>query len=299
MGNGWALAKKTISEFIEDDCQTMAAALAYYTVFSLPGLLLIVLKVAGVAFGDEAVAGSIRSQIGSMIGRQAAAQIETILKSAATNQAGGMAAFLGILLLVFGATTAFAQLQASLNRAWEVMPDPNAGGWKAFVTKRLMSFGLVLGIAFLLMVSLVISAAVEAFGNAIARVLPQLSGGLLLGLNAVVSLAVLIVLFAAIYHVMPDATVEWRDVWVGAITTGVLFMIGKSALSLYLGNTNVGGPFGAAGSLAVILVWIYYSSMIVLLGAEFTQVWANVHGRQVQPEPGAVRFVQRPQIQPA
>jgi membrane protein len=292
--------KKTVSEFIDDDCPTMAAALAYYTMFSLPGLLLIVLKVAGSVFGEEAVSGSIQGQMTAMIGAEGSRQIETIIRSASENPASGTAALLGIAALLFGATTSFAQLQASLNRAWEVMADPNAGGWKNFVTKRLLSFGLILGIAFLLMVSLVVSAGVQAFGNVLERMLPDLlTGGLLMVVNNAVSLVVLAILFGAIFRIMPDANINRRDVIAGAIATAVLFTLGKFAVGMYLGNSDVGSAFGAAGSLAIILVWIYYSSMIVLLGAEFTQVWAAEHGHYVEPEPGAVHFTRRVELEPA
>jgi membrane protein len=288
------LLKKTVDEFIEDDCSTMAAALAYYTAFSLPGLLLIVLKVASTVFGEEAVSGSLQAQASGLVGPKAAEQVQTMVQSAATSDAGGIAALFGILTLLFAATTAFAQLQASLNRAWEVMPAPGASGWKYFLTKRLLSFGLIVGIGFLLMVSLVVSAGVEAFGAMLAKWLPDLlTGGVLIAINFVVALAVLTVLFAAIYRVMPDARVAWSDVWVGAFATAVLFSVGKFAVGMYLGNSDVGSAFGAAGSLAIVLVWIYYSSMIILLGAEFTQVWAQENGHGIEPEPGAVHFTKK------
>ena len=293
------LAKKTINEFIDDDCPSMAAALAYYTAFSLPGLLLIVLKVAGSVFGEQAISGSLDEQISGLIGPQAARQVQTMIGSVATSEAGGLTAWFGILTLIFGATTAFAQLQNALNRAWEVMPDPKSAGWKNFVTKRLLSFGLILGIAFLLMVSLVVSAMVAAFGHMLEQWLPSvLTGGLLLAVNYTVTLAVLTALFAAIYRVMPDAVVSWRDVTVGAFATAILFVLGKFAVGMYLGNSDVGSAFGAAGSLAIILVWIYYSSNIILLGAEFTQVWAQDHGHGIEPEPGAVHFVKRVEMEP-
>jgi membrane protein len=293
------LLKKTINEFMDDDCPSMAAALAYYTAFSLPGLLLIVLRVAGTVFGEQAVSGSLDEQISGLIGPQAARQVQTMIQSVATSEAGGLAAWFGVLTLIFGATTAFAQLQNSLNRAWEVMPDPNTAGWKNFITKRLLSFGLILGIAFLLMVSLVVSALVGAFGDMLERWLPSvLTGGLLLAINYTITLAVLTALFAAIYRMMPDAVVSWRDVGVGAFATAVLFVIGKFAVGMYLGNSDVGSAFGAAGSLAIILVWIYYSSNIILLGAEFTQVWAQEHGHGIEPEPGAVHIVKRVEMEP-
>ena len=194
---------------------------------------------------------------------------------------------------MLGASGAFGQLQAALNRAWEVAPDPEQGGLKAFLLKRVFSFGMILSVAFLLLVSLVLSAALSAFGGALAGMLPEgVSATLLQVLNQVVSFAVIAGLFAAIFKVLPDATVAWRDVWVGAAVTAVLFVVGKFVIGYYLGRSNPGEAFGAAGSLAVMFVWIYYSSMILLLGAEFTQAWAEARGSGIAPERGAVRVVQ-------
>ncbi len=215
-------------------------------------------------------------------------QIRTILQQAhAPGSSAWLPTVLSIIALILGATGAFGQLQAALNRAWEVAPDPQQGGLKAFLLKRVFSFGMILSVAFLLLVSLVLSAALSAFGDALGGMLPEgLSATLLQVLNQVVSFAVIAVLFAAIFKVLPDASVAWRDVWVGAAVTAFLFVVGKFLIGFYLGRSNPGEAFGAAGSLAVMLVWIYYSSMILLFGAEFTQAWAEQRGGGIAPERG-------------
>jgi membrane protein len=286
------LLKGTAQEFVDDDCPSMAAALAFYTVFSMPPLLVIVIAVAGSVFGRSAVQGRIESQISGLIGPQAAEQAEIMIAKASVSPSASLASILGVAALVFAATSAFVQLQTSLNRAWGVKPDPHANSLKDFVLKRVLSFGMILGIGFLLLVSLTLSAALSAFGDALPAYLPPfLSTQALRLVSIVLSMIVITGLFAALYKVLPDAKVEWRDVITGAIVTAFLFGLGKYLVGLYLGNSSVLNPFGAAGSLALILLWTYYSSMIFLMGAEFTQVWARQHGRRIRPEPGAVRVV--------
>ena len=288
------LLRDSGKEFIDDDCPTQAAALSYYTIFSLPPLLVLILMILGTLVSPQDIQGQIETQIGMIMGPSAIEQIRSILQQA--KQPGGGACLptaLSVVALGLGAAGAFGQLQASLNRAWEVAPDPQQGGLKAFLLKRVFSFGMILSVAFLLLVSLVLSAALSAFGTALGGMLPDgVSATLLQVVNQVVSFAVVTALFAAIFKVLPDATVAWRDVWVGAAVTALLFVIGKYLIGLYLGRSNPGEAFGAAGSLAVMLVWIYYSSMILLFGAEFTQAWSERRGSGIVPEPGAVRVVQ-------
>ncbi|MBV9108238.1 MAG: YihY/virulence factor BrkB family protein [Gemmatimonadetes bacterium] len=201
---------------------------------------------------------------------------------------GVIGTIFGVIALVLGATGAFMQLQTAMNRAWEVKPDPSAGGLKSFIFKRVLSVGMVLVIAFLLLVSLMLSAALTAVGGAIGHVIPGGSAIVAGIIQTIVSLAVVTLLFAAIFYVLPDAKIAWKDVWVGALMTGILFEIGKWAIGLYLGHSNPGKAYGAAGSLAVILVWIYYTSMILLFGAEFTETWATERGSGIEPEKGAM-----------
>ncbi len=287
--------KKSVDEFLGDDCMTMAAALAYYTVFSLPSILLILVAVVGIVFGRAAVEGHIEEQIRGWVGPGAAQQVETMIKKQSQNTSGtvlGLA--FGGLALLFSATTAFTQLQSALNTAWDVQPDP-AGGVKNFLFKRLWSFSMLVGIGVLLLVSLAVSAILPALGRVVSS-LPY-AGQLLRTVYSVASLAAIVVLLAAIYKVLPDAKIAWREVWVGAITTGVLFVAGRFLIGLYIGRSGTASAFGAAGSLILIVLWVYYSSMILLLGAEFTQVWAHEHGRRIEPARGAVR-AERPQEQP-
>lgn len=293
---GFGVLKATFKEFSNDDCPSMAAALAYYTIFSLPPLLVLLIAIAGGLWPESgAVQANLMEQIGATIGPEGAAQVRTMIENANATLAasGGWIAYvLGIGALLFGATGAFVQLQSALNRAWEVTPDPEGGGLKVFVFKRLLSFGMILGVAFLLLVSLVVSAAISVVLQQAQRLLPEgFSGPLLWVVNETIALAIVSLLFGAMFKLLPDAEIGWRDVLPGAVFTGVLFTAGKFLLSFYLGQSNPGNAFGAAGSLALILVWIYYSAMILLIGAEFTQVWMQRSGRQIQPSRGAVRVV--------
>ncbi len=289
----FAILKKSVRDFMEDDVPTMAAALSYYTVFSLPPLLVLLFMLLGAVLDPADIQGTVESQIGQMMGPQGAEQIRTIIANAERPGSGGLiATIVSFVVLLLGATGVFGQLQAALNRAWEVAPDPEQGGLKSFLMKRIFSLGMVLGLAFVLLVSLVLSATLTAFGDSLVQFLPAgLSHPVLQGINNLISFAVITALFAAIFKILPDATVAWRDVWVGAAFTALLFTLGKFLLGLYLGRSDPGEAFGAAGALALMLVWIYYSSMIVLLGAEFTQAWAKRRGQGIAPEKGAVRVV--------
>lgn len=286
----FGLLKQTASDFMKDDCMTSAAALSYYTIFSLPALLMLILLLVSSVMDPTDVRGGLESQIQSLMGTGASGEVKTILQQAERPGGGLLPAIGGLVALIFGATGAFLQLQAALNHAWNVEPDPSQGGIKAFVTKRLFSFGMILAVAFLLLVSLVVSAALSGLGDRLAAMLPSgLSGPVLQALNLAVSLVVISLLFAAMFKVLPDAKVAWRSVWVGGLVTGVLFVIGKFLSGLYLGQSNPGQAYGAAGSLIVLLLWVYYSTVILLFGAEFTETWAESRGAGVQPETGAVR----------
>lgn len=291
-GAVFQMLSRAVRDFLDDDCMTQAAALSYYTIVSLPPLLMLILLVAGAVLDPSDVQGQLESQLRSLMGPSAAEQVRAILRNARQPGSGvTLTAVLGTAALVFGATGAFAQLQAALNLAWEVKPDPQQGGLRNFVTKRLFSFGMILGIAFLLLVSLALSAILSAAGAAISGVLPGgLSAAVLQGVNFVVSFGVILLLFAAMFKVLPDARIGWRDVWVGATVTALLFVIGKFLIGFYLGRSNPGQAYGAAGSLAVMLLWVYYAAVILLFGAEFTQAWIERAGGKIVPEPGAVRI---------
>jgi membrane protein len=289
----WQVLKSSVREFMDDDCTTMAAALSYYTVFSLPPLLVLILLLVGAVMDPQDVQGSLEGNLQSLMGPKAGQTVRTILEHAQLPGHGGLiATVIGVGVLILGAAGVFGQLQAALNRAWGVKPDPNQGGVKNFILKRLFTFGMILALAFLLLVSLVLSAALAAFGGALGRWLPAgFSATLLQVINFAISFGVIALLFGAMFRVLPDAKIRWHDVWIGGTVTAFLFVIGKTAIGIYLGHSNPGEAFGAAGSLALLLVWIYYSSMILLFGAEFTQVWADQRGSGVVPERGAVRAV--------
>jgi membrane protein len=283
--------KRVIWGFFEHECSSQAAALAYYTVFSLAPLLLVTVAVAGAVFEREMVLGTILDELRRMIGPKAAEQVSGAVAASQQAKGNGMVgAALGIAALVFSATTAFGQLQSALNRVWDVKPDPNQSEIRSFFMKRLLSFGMVLGLAFLLIASLLMSAALVAASGYISRFLPPgVSMPLVQGLTNLVSLAVFAVLFAAMFKFLPDAQIEWRDVAVGGLVTAILFTLGKYLIGLYLGHSDVSTVYGASASLAIIFVWTYYASMVLLLGAEFTRAWARTEHRRPPPEPGAVK----------
>jgi membrane protein len=284
--------KQSVQEFIEDDSLTMAAALAYYTILSLPAMLLILVAVVGIVFGRAAVEGEIQQQIQGTIGPGAAEQVQTMIQKQSENTSGTVLGLtFGVLALLFSATTAFAQLQSSLNKVWEVQPAAE-GGVKSFLVKRLWSFLMLIGIGALLLVSLAISAILPALGQA-AGFLP-FSSAFMQALYFVVSLAIMTLLFAAIFKVLPDTRIAWREVWVGAFTTAVLFVIARFLIGLYIGRSAPASAFGAAGSLVLLVLWIYYASTVVLFGAEFTQVWAREHGRRIEPAEGPARTEEPP-----
>ena len=288
------LMKQSGKEFFHDDCPALAAALSYYTVFALGPLIALLFLLAGLIWDPQEVQNAIGYQISDLMGKQASDEVLTMVAHRdPTGGQGPMATVIGLALLIFGATGAFLQLQSALNKAWHVEPDPSQGGIKNFISKRVFSFGLILGIVFLLIVSLAVTAAVSALTERFGSGLPE---KLMLVLEFVFAFVVVTFLFAAMFKFLPDAKVEWRDVWVGAIGTTILFVIGKFLIGFYLGKSDPGSSFGAAGTLAVILIWIYYASHIVLYGAEFTQAWANKFGSGIRPEAGAAKVVDQKKI---
>jgi membrane protein len=287
------ILKATVHEFLDDDCPRMAAALSYYTVFSLPAVLIVVLVVAGLFADPTDITGQLLGEMRRLIGPDAAAQVQAILRNADRPGSGGtITVALTAAALLFAATGAFAQLQATLNRVWEVAPDPDRGGVRNFLMKRALSFIMILGVALLLLASLVAQTALSAFAARLAALLPDpWSSATLHVLSAGLTILVATGLFAALFFVVPDARVHWREAWRGAAATAALFLVGNMLLGIYLSRSEPGSAYGAAGSLALILVWIYYSSMIFFLGAELTQVLARRRGEAIRPSKGAVRVV--------
>ena len=249
----------------------LAAALSYYTLLSLAPLVLMAVAFGALVFDRTTVESRVVTEMRLLVGAEGSEVVKTILRHSRDPEKGALSVMVGITVLVVGATTVFVQLQTSLNRIWKVDESAHASVVWVFVKERLLSLAMVLAVGFLLLVSLVISAAVAAFGESALGGLSD-AAIVLEGLNLLVSLIVVTLLFATIFKVLPDAPVAWRDVWVGAITTSVLFTVGKSLIGLYLGRTSIGSPYGAAGSLVVMTVWVYYASMIVFLGAEVTYI---------------------------
>ncbi|MBW3552697.1 MAG: YihY/virulence factor BrkB family protein [Gemmatimonadetes bacterium] len=295
-----SMVKETFGEFMDDDSPRMAAALSYYTIFSLPPLLILIIMIAGIFIDPQDMQGRVVQQMEGAVGPQGAEQIRTMIEHANRPGSGGpLMTILSIGALVFGATGAFSQLQGALNEAWEVEKDPEKSGIVKTAMKRLLSFGMILVIAFLLLVSLILSALLSQAGSFIAGLLP---GGLgeaaLWAIDLGLSVVVITALFATMFKVLPDAKIAWSDVWQGALATALLFVLGKFLLSLYISRSDPGSAYGAAGSLAIILVWVYYSAMIFFLGAEFTQVYARQRGGGIQPDDDAVRVIKRTERQP-
>jgi membrane protein len=287
----WSLFRQAVEAWSEDYAPSMGAALAYYTLFSIAPLLLIVIGVAGLAFGDDAARGEIFGQLNDLMGPDGAAAVERLLAQADKPQGGVIATVSGAAMLLLGAMTVFGELQNALDRIWRAPARKTASGWWTLLRSRLLSFGMILGIAFLLMVSLVVSAVLAALGKFWGW---AFGGWELVAhfLDIAVSFGFVTVLFALIYKLIPRVQVRWRDVWIGAAVTAALFAVGKLLIGLYLGRSTVASAFGAAGSLVVMMVWVYYSAQIFLLGAEFTWVYAHTYGsrrgeRRPRPEDSA------------
>ena len=276
------LLKETFQEWQQDKAPLLAAALAYYTVFSITPLLVIAIAIAGAIFGQDAARGEILEQINGLVGEQGAQAIETALANANQPQLGNTASIISIAVLLVGASGVFAQLQEALNTVWNVKAKPNGGIWQ-FIRKRLLSFGMVLAIGFLLLVSLILSAMLSGISKLEINLLPGFTPLWQL-LNLAISFGFISLLFALIYKYLPDVKIRWQDVLVGAIITALLFTLGKFLIGLYLGRGSLGSAYGAAGSLIVFLAWVFYSAQILLFGAEFTQVYARKYGRRIRPD---------------
>jgi membrane protein len=269
----WRVLKFAANGYMEDNCLSRGAAIAYYTVFSLTPVLIIVIAVAGFAFGADAARGALLDQLSSLIGHQGGEVLQTMIASASNQNRSGWAGIVGVVTLLITASGVFSELQTALNDIWRT--KPRMGTVSRLVRARLASLGLVMALGFLLLVSLVISTALSAVGPWLGSLFPG-AQVLMKLISFIVSLALVAFLFGLIYKVLPDTSLEWRDVIVGAIATAILFNVGKSLISLYLGSSFIASSFGAAGAFALLLLWIYYSSQIFLIGAEFTRAWADI-----------------------
>ena len=289
IGNAFSQLKQTFQEWLQDKAPQLGAALAYYTVFSLAPLVLVLLAIIGVIFRDDPAGAwdKITEQMGYFLDPSAVQVVQSIAQKASQPGKSTLATLIGVALALFGASGVFGQLQDALNTIWGVKAKPGRGVW-GFLRSRFLSFGMVAGICFLLLVSLAIEALLKAFSDYVQSVLP---GGIVIALTiyVVFDFAVVVLLFAMIFKFLPDVEIQWRDVWIGAVITAILFSIGKWLLGFYLGSGAAGSAYGAASSLITLLLWIYYSSQILLFGAEFTQVYASRAGRGSKPAKYAVR----------
>ena len=287
---------KAFNAWIDDHAQSMGAALSYYTIFSLAPLLLIAISVAGLVFGRDAAQGAVVDQLQGLIGQGGAQAVQDLLKNVSKPSEGVVATITGVVVLVIGSTSVFAELQDDLNRIWQVPARKKVSSWWAWILTRLLSIGMIFAMGFLLLVSLAASAAFDAFSSwstsAIAGWKP-----LAHGVNFAMSFVLTTALFAMIYRFMPQATIEWRDVGIGALVTAFLFSVGKYLIGLYIGKSALASGFGAAGSLAVLLAWVYYSAQIFLFGAEFTWAYAHAFGSRQGVDPTQATATPRPAVQ--
>lgn len=290
------MAWKVMSRFVTDQCPLMAAAISYYTIFAMPPLLALLALMAGRFLGPKQLQTLILEQVTSLIGVESAGQIVDVVQKVAQPDLSGPVAIVGLVALTFGATSAFVQFQRALNTVWGVAPDPRRGDVHTFVVKRAISVLMILAVAVLVLFMVTVSTLLSAFHGALEHYAPPaLATGTLPLADAIVSWAVMAGLFTIVLRTVPDASIKWRDALVGGVFTGVFFTAGKMAIGYYLGRSDLASVYGTAGSLAVALFWVYYSSAIVLLGAEFTRVWSGRDGSAVEPQRGAVRVEWRVQ----
>ena len=281
----WGLIKSTFTEWSEDKASRLAAALAYYTAFSIAPILVIALAIVGFFWSRAEAQNMIINQIGQLAGPSGQEMILNMLTATQDIGANLWAAVIGVVALIFAATGVFGQLQEALNTIWEVQPKKSRGIW-GVIKDRFLSFTMVIGVGFLLLVSLVISALLSVVSNLTLNLFPGFEFVMRI-VNLIVSLLVITVMFSLVFKFIPDAKIRWRDVWLGAAVTAVLFNLGLFLIGIYLGNSNIGDTFGAAGAFVILLVWVYYSAQILFFGAEFTQVYANTYGEKIVPDIGA------------
>lgn len=285
--SAWQLIKETFKGFSQHKITKMSGSLAYYTVFSMAPMLIVIIALCGFFLEREAIEGEVFGVLRGFMGEDTALQLQEIIKNAALTGKKNLAAIIGGITLLVGATTVFAEIQDSINDIWGLKPKAKLG-WLLILKNRLLSFSVIIGLGFILLVSLTITGLVESFNERLQKMFPDVALLLFYLLNLVITLGISMLIFAVIFKVLPDATIRWKDVWVGAFVTALLFLLGKFGISLYVSNSNIGSTFGAAGSLAVMLIWIYYSSIILFIGAEFTRAWAFLYGEEIRPNRYAV-----------
>ena len=288
----FSLIKESFSEFMEDNGLKLSAALSYYTIFSLAPMLLLIISIVSIFFGREAFQGELFGQISGLVGKEAAAQVQELIKNAAISNKSNMAAAIGIITLLIGATGVFAEIQDSINYIWSIKSKPQKS-WLQYLKNRLLSFSIILTLGFLLIVSLGINAMVDVLSGRLERYFSEVSVIIFSILNVGLVLVIIAALFTVIFKILPDGHVRWKECMVGAVFTSIMFAIGKFAISFYLGQSNLGAAYGTSASIVILLTWIYYSSIILYFGAEFTKVYAKVDGVSISPNEHAVLMIRK------
>ncbi|HJT74669.1 MAG TPA: YihY/virulence factor BrkB family protein [Chitinophaga sp.] len=283
----WKILKQTAVDCMGDKVFKLSAALSYYTIFSIAPMLIVIITLCDIFLGKEAIEGSIYGQINSLVGNQAALQIQQMIRNASLSGDFTWATIVGVVTLVIGATSVFGEIQDSINFIWQLKAKPKNGLLKILIN-RALSFSMVISLGFILMVSLILNGIIELFSKQLAHLFPEVTMVLIYVVNLALTFFIITLLFAIIFKVLPDAKVRWKHVFTGAMATAVLFMVGKFAIGLYLGSSKVGSAYGAAGSIVIILLWVYYSAIILYFGAEFTQVYVQYYGGKIQPNEYAV-----------
>lgn len=283
----WNVLKATFTGFDDHKVTKLSGSLAYYTVFSMAPLLVVIISLCGIFLGQEAAQGKIYDQLAGFMGKETALQLQEIVSKAAIGDKGIVAFVIGIVTLLIGATTVFADIQDSINTIWGLKPKPKRG-WLKILQNRFISFSVIISLGFILLVSLAITALLDGLSSRLQARFSEVSVVLFYVLNQLLTLAVISVIFAVIFKVLPDAIIKWKDVLFGAVVTALLFMLGKFGISIYIGESDVGSTYGAAGSLVILLLWTYYSSIILYVGAEFTKAYAVAYGSEIRPSSYAV-----------
>jgi membrane protein len=294
--NIWSVLKQTFTDFAALGITRMAAALAYYTVFSIAPMLLVIITICSIFFGREAIEGRIYHQIASFVGSDAATQIQLLIKNAALSPHFTLASVIGVITLILSATGVFAEIQSSINTIWRLKANPKKGGIIKIVLTRLLSFSMIVSLGFILMVSLIVNAAMDALVDRLTQIFPGITIYLTYAINIILTFITTSLLFAIIFKVLPDARIKFKDIRAGAFTTALLFMIGRAAIGFYLGHSKVSSTYGAAGSLVVILLWVYYSAIILYFGAAFTKAYVSRNGGNIYPNEYAV-FVENIEVE--
>lgn len=285
----WYLLKTTFNEFNDDNAIKLSASLSYYTIFALPPLMIIIITICGFFFGKDAVTGQLYGQINGLVGNDAAIQIQNAIKNVELSNSNVFATVFGGLMLLIGASGVFAEIQSSINFIWGLRAKPNKG-IKKFIQNRLMSFSMIASVGFLLLVSLLVNSVMDLLSARLKLYFPESTVYLFYVLNILIVFLIITLLFAIIFRTLPDGNIKWKDAFIGASSTSVLFMIGKFAIGFYLGSSTVATVYGAAGSIIIILLWVYYSAIILYFGAEYTKVYARSFGGSISPNEYSVEI---------